>query len=156
MYTGAFASGLHNPVYDVLVTGAAAEIARQPSPNGIRVVGPTSLEPRRRGHQHAGRADAALGGTCLLESPLQQVQSVRAAERFDRAHGSSLDLTHRHETAVDRLPVEKHGARPALPFATPFLRPRQAEVLAQHIEQPPERGPLNVHSPPVDHEARGP
>src|SRR5262249_25306704 len=39
------------------------------------------------------------------------------------------------ETGVDAPPIDQHGARPALAAVAAFLGPRQAEIVAQRIEQ---------------------
>src|SRR5438445_10482480 len=50
-------------------------------------------------------------------------------------HPRPANLVTGHETRVHRQPVEPHRAGAALTFAAAFLRARQAEPLAQHVEQ---------------------
>src|SRR5437016_3155986 len=50
-------------------------------------------------------------------------------------HPRPANLVTGHETRVHRQPVEPHRAGAALTFAAPLLRARQAEPLAQHVEQ---------------------
>ena len=52
--------------------------------------------------------------------------------RDDRA----VDLADRDEAADDDLAVDEHRAGAALALAAALLRPGQAEVLAQDVEQP--------------------
>src|ERR1051326_2668131 len=73
-------------------------------------------------------------------------------ESFDRRHARPVGVRRRHQTRVDRHAVDEHGARPALPFAAPFLRPRQRAVLAQHVEQTLERMDIQLRPLSVDHE----
>ena len=69
---------------DVLVAGAAAEIAGQALAD--LVVGRERVFPQQVGrrHQHAGRAEAALQRVMLAERLLQRVELLRCAEALDR------------------------------------------------------------------------
>ena len=117
-------------------------------------------QERLAGHQHARRADPALGASGLEEGHLEQVEVVEhgrllgarpaTPEAFDCPDGMAVDLADRHQARVDDLAVEEDGAGAALAFATALLRPGQAEVLAQDIEQAADAGQIELDDVVVD------
>src|SRR5262249_7879146 len=66
------AGGALNGVHDVLVAGAATEIARDPFADFLLTRLWMFFEERHRGHDHAGRAIAALETVLLPERVLQR------------------------------------------------------------------------------------
>ena len=71
--------------HDLVVTGAAAEIAGQPEANlGLGRIG-VALEQRLGRDQEARRADAALQGGMLEELALQRMQLVAVGDALDGA-----------------------------------------------------------------------
>src|ERR1017187_166586 len=124
---------------DALVSGAAADVARDaladlaPAGLGVRV------EQRVRGHEKAGRADAALRAPLFHERILQIGEPVLRPQPFDRQHRTPVALAGHDETCVHGDAVEQHRARAALTLAAALLRPREAERAAQEVEQARER-----------------
>src|SRR5271155_1412115 len=74
------AGSVEHSLYDWLITGAAADVAAESidhvCPRRVRV----AVEESLCGHQHAGRAIAALGGEAFHECVLQRMQIGAAAE----------------------------------------------------------------------------
>ena len=73
-------------LYDVLVAGAAAQVAFETGADlrltGLRLV----LEDLHRGHHHARRAEAALQAVMLAEGFLHRMQLVAIGKPLDRQH----------------------------------------------------------------------
>jgi hypothetical protein len=96
-------------------------------------VGALAVEERLGAHDDAGRAEPALQcpGRDERVSDAVPVGGVEALDRGDRA---PLDLRQRDLTADLRLPVDEHGAAPA-------LTRRRAAVLGRHdVELLAQRG----------------
>ena len=123
---------------DLAVAGAAAEHAAERVLHCCLVRPGIGFEQRRRGHQQAGRADAALRRAMRQEGLLQRRQR-RAAKAFDRAHAASLGRGGRHQAGADRLAVEQHRAGAAIAGVAADLGAGQPEMVAQHRRQPCHR-----------------
>src|SRR5205085_10775570 len=74
--------GLH----DVLVAGAAAQIALEPDTN-LLISGPRcTLQKIDRGYHRAGRTESALEPVLLVKRVLKRVHAAVAGHPFDRRH----------------------------------------------------------------------
>ena len=89
-----------------------------------------------RGHQHAGRADAALGGARRDEGLLQPGHARVGGEALDRRDRPAVRLPERHQATADLPALEQHGAGTAVAGVAADLGTGQAEVGAQHFRQP--------------------
>src|SRR4051812_23868602 len=80
---------------DVLVAGAAAEVALELLANGVVVqIVTLAMHDVDRGHDHAGRAEAALQAVILPERLLHRVQ--RRAIRRETLDGPDLVAVRHH------------------------------------------------------------
>src|SRR4029453_18289812 len=70
--------------HDAVVARAAAEIPRQSDPDLVLPRARLGGEKRRRGDEHARRAEATLDATLLEERPLQRAEPVLAGEALPR------------------------------------------------------------------------
>src|SRR5256885_9610722 len=125
---------LHGLV-DLDVARAAAEVARQ---RLLDVVPAGAGVPREQGlgsEQERRGAIAALRRAELGEGVLQGVQLAAAGHSFDRAHAPSRTGEAEHQTREYGGVVDEHGARAALTQLAAVLGAREAQVLAQHLEQ---------------------
>src|SRR4051794_9347776 len=114
---------------------AATEIAGKAFTDfGHRGVG-IALQQVGRGHQHAGRADAALRAAAGQKCPLQRVHFSVAGQTLDGFDACALTLQHRNQATVYKLAIHAHCARAALAFTAAFLGSGQVQVFAQHIQQ---------------------
>ena len=78
------------------------------------------------GHHHSRRADAALRAAAFDECLLHSVKLTFATAMPSIVLiVAAFDLRHRHQTTVDDLAVDEHGARATLAFAASFLRAGQ-------------------------------
>ena len=136
---------------DLRVAGAATKVAGQGSTHlvlGDRARG--VIEQRLRGHDHARDADAALRSPMLDERVLEGVKAIALGQALDGLDGGAIRLIREHQAGVDGLAVHEHRARAALALAAAFLGPGQAQVLAQHVDEPlvaahPQAPRLAVH-----------
>src|SRR5439155_14266906 len=110
--------------------GAAAQIAGEQLAEAVAGEDLRVPDDPARRHRDAGGARAALS-----RAVDQQGLERGGVERLDGVHPRAANLVGGYETRVHRQPVEPHRAGAALTFAAPFLRARQAEPLAQHVEQ---------------------
>ncbi len=138
---------------DLRISGAPAQIALQ----GLRDLPARGLqrpvEQGLGGHEHPGRAVAALDCAGFDEGGLQRVQPLGSAEPLDGLHAPARDLPDGRQAGADGLSVEEHGAGPALAFAIAALFcAGEPQFVAQHIEQRPRRIDLEADRASVDGE----
>src|SRR6476620_1410694 len=69
------------------------------------------------------------------ERLLQRMQRRRAAEPLDGLDRGTLVHDGERQAGINSLPIEQHGAGSALPMIAALLGARQAEMLAQRVEQ---------------------
>src|SRR5690606_10206312 len=128
---GRFEDGSH----DLVVTGAAAEVASQVvadlSFGGIRI----DVEESFGCHEKARGAEAALQRGFFEEDLLQRMQFGAASQAFDGFDDRILGLHRQHETGVYRPAVDDHGARTAVTVSTAFFGAREVQLLPQHLKQ---------------------
>src|SRR4051812_789594 len=130
----------HGP-HDVLVPGAAAQVAFQALADlGVGGVG-VVLKQVDRSHDHAGRAEPALQGVPVVEGLLDRVQGVvRTGEALDGGDVAAVGLHGEHGTALpaDEPPVGveyQNGARPAVAGVAPPPGADLAEPLPQMVDE---------------------
>ena len=118
---------------DVVVAGAAAQVALEPDPDlllgGVRVL----LEHVDGLHDHARRAVAALQGVVVVEGLLHRVQLAARGDALDRGDLVPVGLHGQHVARLHAPPVEVHGAGAAVARVAaddgPHLPDRVAQVL---------------------------
>ena len=110
-------------VLDGAIAGAAAQVALERLPE----VGALRLVERRRGHDHAGGAEAALEALRVEEGALHGMQFVAAGKALDRRHLAALGAERRDEATVHRLAVERHRAGAAVAGIASLLDAEQPE-----------------------------
>src|SRR5919204_6050857 len=82
---------------DVLVAGASAEVPLEPAPDlGIGEPVAVRAEKLDAGHDHPGRAEAALERVTLPERLLQRMQLPVTRETFDRRDLAAVGLGGKH------------------------------------------------------------
>src|SRR3954469_19757825 len=120
--------GLLYRLDDLLITGAAAEIAADRFAylgfGGLR----HRVQQRLSRDQHARRAIAALERVRVAEAVLKHAwAAVRFRETFHRGHAMTVGLHGEHEARAHRLAVEKHRARAADAVLAADVRAGQAK-----------------------------
>ena len=118
---------------DVLVAGAAAQIAGKTFADvvvrGERIF---SQQIGRR-HQHARRAESALQGMMLVKRFLQRIHLPDAAEAFDRLDAAAVGLHREHQAGARAVAVDQHGAGAADAMLAADMGAGQAQRVTQEI-----------------------
>src|SRR4029079_6227855 len=98
---------------DVRVSGAAAEIPAHPF-GDLRVGRSVPLlEQGDRGHQLAGRAEAALEGVVGDEGALHGMKLLVLGKTLDRGHLTPLACDRERQAGEDATPIDVDRARAA-------------------------------------------
>jgi hypothetical protein len=87
------------------------------------------------GHDLPGRAVAALEGVALDEGGLQGMELLALGEALDGRDLAPVHEGGEREARLHALAIHQHRARAALAEAAALLRTREAQVLAQGVEQ---------------------
>jgi len=89
--------GVTNGFYDVLIAGAAAQVAAQSPADGLLVWLWLLVKELEHGHEYPGSAEAALQTMLLRERLLNGVQrTIRWGQTFDGSH-LVADCLHRQK-----------------------------------------------------------
>src|SRR5919108_2367435 len=113
--------GIHHGAHDLVVAGAAAEIAGQPVAHlglaGIRI----AVEQGFRGDQEARRTDAALQGGMLQKFLLQRMQLLAVRHALNGLDRAALGFGRQHQAGADQAVPQHHAAGPTAARAAAFL-----------------------------------
>src|SRR6185503_10862495 len=135
---------------DVVVPRAPAEVPLERLADllvgRIRV----PLEDLRGGHDHPGRAVAALERVVLVERTLERVQLSVFGEAFDRLDLAAVGLEGEDRAGLDRAAVEPDSAGAAARRVATDVRPCQAELVAKEMDEQHPRLDLALELPAVD------
>ena len=88
----------------------------------------------------------------LVERLLDGMQRAVRGEPLDRRHLLPVGLDAEHRAGLHRLAVEQHRAGAARGRVAADVRPRQAEPLAQDVDEELARLELELVPDPVDGE----
>src|SRR6266545_6992973 len=141
---------------DVLVAGAAAEVALEPAPD-LGVGQPVAVRAQQldAGHDHPRRTEAALQRVMLPERLLQGMQLAVRGEPFDRRDLAAVGLDGEHGARLHREPVEVDGAGAADRRVAADLRAREREVVAEEVDEQRPRLDLRLVPNAVDGDRNG-
>src|ERR671924_870487 len=120
---------------DPAVPGAAAQVARDGLAQGELVSVRPAVQQVVDGDDHSGDAEAALDSALLHEGPLDVGQLALGAQPFDRADLAADRVGGQDAAGGDQDPVQHERAGAALALLAGVLGARQAEPLAQHVQQ---------------------
>ena len=129
-------------LHDVVVAGAAAEVALEAEPHVVLGRVRDLLEQRHRRHHHARGAVAALQPVVLVERGLHRVPLVAVGEALDRRDRRAVGLRREHRARLHRLAVDQHRARAAARRVAADLRAGEAARLAEVLHE--QRARLDV------------
>src|SRR5947207_4536823 len=127
--------GVLNGVDDVLIAGAAAEVALDPLANlalGWRWV---VLQQRHGRHDHPRRAVPALKPVLLPKAGLQRVKGAVRREPFDRGDRRSVGLDREDRARLRAPAVDEDGAGAALTGVAPDVRSGQTLLFAEKVNK---------------------
>src|SRR3954452_17328874 len=126
--------GVEHGAQDLVVVGAAAQIAGQPVAGlflgRVRVV----VEQRLGRDDKARRAEAALQRRVFEEFLLHRMQPVALRDALDRRNTAALGLDAEHQARAHDLAVGDDRAGAAIARAAAFLAAGQTEFVARHVE----------------------
>src|SRR5712691_3568656 len=107
------------------------------------------------GHDHAGRAEAALQTVLVPERLLQWMQLPVGGKTFDRHHGRPVGLNGEDRAGLDRLPIDEDRTRAALAGVAADVGAGKAEVVAEKVNEEEAGLDLRVLLRAVDGEGNG-
>ena len=120
---------------DVLVSRAAAQIARHAMAHffgrGVGVV----LQKAVGAHQHAGGAKTALQAVLFVERVLNGVQHAATGQALDGFHVAALALHGEVRAGLHRLAINVHGAGTAVAGLAADMRAGKAHFFTQKMNQ---------------------
>jgi len=99
------------------VSGTSAQVVAQGMSNFIPARIRIFVQQRLGGHNHAGRAVAALDGPGQHKGFLNQMGVFGGAQPFDRQYLGIVDLDNTCQTGAHGFAVYDNSTGPALPFA---------------------------------------
>src|SRR5882724_5308047 len=146
----AFRRQLHR-LDDLLVAGAAAKIPADGVADLLLGGVGIGIDQALRGDQHAAGAIAALQAVGLAEGILQRAhRAVGLGEAFYGRHPVAARLHCIHEAGPHGLAVQHHRAGAADAVLAADMRPGQAQLVPQPVDERQSRGhlrlaPLAVH-----------
>ena len=100
-------------VHDVLISGAAAQVAVQAVPDLLLAGIGIALQDLLGDHDHARRTETALQSVLVPEGFLDLVQLAVGGHTFDGQDLRAVGLDREHGAALDGLAVQLHGASAA-------------------------------------------
>lgn len=121
---------------DLRISGAATQVRSKTACGRLPIeIRPLLIDERLRAHENAGSAEPALERSRGSEG-VGEMFALFDLKSFEGRDALSLGLVHRDEAALDRLAVDKDGARPTLPGRrTAVLGRGDTELLAQGGEE---------------------
>src|ERR1700682_4397304 len=109
------AGGVEHRFDDVVVAGAAADIAFELMPDGVLVeLAAIAVDDIDRRHDHARRAIAALQPVIVAECRLHRMQLVALRDALDGGDVGAVGLSDQHGAGFDRPAVDMDDAGAAL------------------------------------------
>src|SRR5437763_4408040 len=138
---------------DVLVAGAAADVALEPAPD-LCLGEPVAIraEELDAGHDHPRGAEAALERVVLPEGLLERMELAALRETLDRRHLVAVGLDGEQGARLHRVPVEVDRAGAAEGRVAADLRPGEPEVVAEEVDEQRPRLDLRLVPDAVDGE----
>src|SRR5215472_9636481 len=139
--------------HDVLVAGAAAQVAGDRLADlRLRRMG-TFAQETGEGHQEARRAEPALQAMIFPECFLERAQGVTLGQPFHGLDHAAVHLDGEEQARADGGAVDDDGAGAAHAVLAPEMRARQIEVVAQEVRQRPPHLYRPFVGTPVDGDA---
>ena len=122
-------------VENLLITGAAADVAAKPLADFIAVGIRIEAQRCRGGHHHARDAVTTLARTGLVKGFLHGRHLAGLGEALDRLDGLALELRGRQQTRLHQRAINEDGTRAAFTGAAALLGAGHVQIVAQEIER---------------------
>jgi hypothetical protein len=130
-----FSGGALHSLNDVLIAGAAAQIALKGMTYlffcGIRI----ALQNLGRSHNHAWCAESALQSVVLPERLLHRMKIALLCQAFNGRYASAVSLRGQNRAGLHGLSIEHDGACAAERGLATDVSSRKAEHIAQVVDQ---------------------
>ena len=142
-------------VDDGLVAGAAAVIAGEMLADPLAgPARPRCFKQILRGHQHSGRAIAALQRVAVAKSGLQIGDLAAVGQPLDGLNGRAVRLHRQHQAGTNDLAIDAHRARAANAVLAADMGSGQLQMLAQEVRKIEPRQNVRIDALAVDMRAR--
>ena len=132
------------------VAGAAADLSGDGLADGVLARVGIAVQQGARGHQHPGRAEAALQAVAAHEALLHRVEDAVLLEALDGADLVAAGHRGQHRAGLHRLAVQPGHAGAAVAGVAPPVGPGEPELVAQEVDQQHPALDLPRHGLPVD------
>ncbi len=142
------ATRFENRFDNLCVPGTTAEIPGKRLADFVRA-GPGN--PRKQIHgrkDHAWGANSALRAAVLKKRLLHRVQML-SSDSLDRENLGAVCVENGHQATVHQRAVDHHRTSTAFALAASFFRACEAELFAQHIQQPRHRMSFEDYGVPI-------
>src|SRR5271156_2788826 len=127
---------LHHRLHDVVVAGAAADIAFElVADRRLVYVRTLAVDDIDRRHDHSGSTEPALQAVIVLERLLHRMQFSALGKSLDRQDARALARRCERRARLDRAPVDMDHASAALRGVAADVGARQTQVFAQVLHQ---------------------
>src|SRR6266567_8215375 len=136
---GGLARGCRNRLDDVVIAGAATQIAVEIRADRRLVGMGNPVEQIDRHHDHSGRAEPTLKSVVLAKCRLHRVEIVAFGQALDGGDLATRGLRRQHRAGFDRATVEVNDAGTALTGIAADMGPCQSQRVAQEFDQ---KGPV--------------
>src|SRR6266849_2305717 len=130
-----FLGGSKYRANDLVVAGAAAQVAGEPIAHfGFGRIG-AAVEQRLGGDQDPRRADAALRSIEFEETALQRMQFIALRHALDGFDLLAVGFDREDQARTDHGSVDHDGARAAIAGAAAFLGAGQHQFVAENVKE---------------------
>src|SRR5919197_3137750 len=142
--------GLADRGDDVVVPGAAADVAFDGVPD--LVIGGVGrvVEEVCRGHDHPRGTEPALQAVLVPERLLERMEGPVGRHALDGGDAVAVGLDRQDRAALHSVPVEVDGARPALAGIAADMRTRKSEVLPERLDEESTGLDIELSSDAID------
>jgi len=124
-----------NRIHNVRVARAPAQVALEAVRNFLPCRFGIALEQLDPGHDHSGRAVAALQSVALPKPLLDRVQLAVARQSFDSGDLCTISLNGEYRAGLNCLALHQDGAGAANARFAADVRTGQLAVVAQEMDQ---------------------
>src|SRR5665213_3936651 len=128
--------GIQHRLDDVVIAGAAADIAFQLVADGFLVeLAAIAVDDVDRGHDHARRAIAALQSVIVAERGLHRMQLVALREALDGGDAGAVGLSDQRRAGFNGPAVDMDDTGAALAGVATDMGAGQVKMIAQQMDQ---------------------
>src|SRR4030095_2421465 len=124
--------------------GAAARVALEAEAALLLAHAGAALDQAEAGHDHPGRAEAALEAVVLAEGLLEGVEVPIPGQALDGGDLGPVGLDGQHRAGLDRLAVHHDRAGATRGRVAADIGPGEAQVLPEEVDEQQARLDLSL------------